>query len=50
LTGDTLGSLRCDCGPQLESSISQISNAASGGLLVYMTDHEVREDRNTSWL
>ena len=50
LTGDTLGSLRCDCGPQLESSISQISNAASGGLLVYMTDHEGREDRNTSWL
>ena len=42
LTGDTLGSLRCDCGPQLESSISQISNAASGGLLVYMTDHEGR--------
>ncbi len=34
LTGDTLGSSRCDCGWQLRSSLSQIG--AQGGVLLYM--------------
>lgn len=35
LTGDVLGSLKCDCGPQLDDSIASI--AASGwGILLYL--------------
>ena len=34
LTGDLFGSLRCDCGPQLESAISGLSR--EGGYLLYM--------------
>lgn len=34
LTGDVLGSERCDCGPQLHESILRISRA--GGLLLYL--------------
>ncbi|HYC05903.1 MAG TPA: GTP cyclohydrolase II [Azospirillaceae bacterium] len=32
-TGDLLGSLRCDCGPQLRGAIQQIADAGSGVLL-----------------
>lgn len=35
LTGDTLHSLRCDCGSQLASAMKQISEAESG-VIVYM--------------
>src|SRR6188472_3361609 len=39
LTGDTLESLRCDCGVQLRQSLRMI--AASGrGVLIYATGHE----------
>ena|SRR3989338_2394387 len=34
LTGDALGSLRCDCGPQLERSLQIIGK--EGGVLLYM--------------
>ncbi len=34
LTGDALGSLRCDCGPQLGTALSMIQE--EGGLIVYM--------------
>ena len=34
LTGDVLGSQRCDCGPQLRESIERIS--ATGGYLLYL--------------
>lgn len=34
LTGDALGSLRCDCGPQLEKALKIISK--NGGVLLYM--------------
>lgn len=40
LTGDSFGSLRCDCGPQLESSLAQA--AAEGGAVVYLRGHEGR--------
>src|SRR5947209_12301693 len=33
LTGDALGSLRCDCGEQLEASLAQIAAAGNGTLL-----------------
>lgn len=35
LTGDVLGSLRCDCGYQLQQALRQI-NKHGGGVLVYM--------------
>lgn len=35
LTGDVLGSLRCDCGPQLERSLATIA-AHGSGILVYL--------------
>lgn len=35
LTGDVLGSLKCDCGPQLHESLHQISNA-NWGILLYL--------------
>ena len=34
-TGDVLGSLKCDCGPQLNSALKQISEHGSG-LLLYL--------------
>jgi 3,4-dihydroxy 2-butanone 4-phosphate synthase/GTP cyclohydrolase II len=40
LTGDTLGSYRCDCGAQLEASLRRL--AAEGGVLVYAVDDEGR--------
>jgi len=33
LTGDVLGSLRCDCGPQLAESLRRIGHEQRGGLL-----------------
>lgn len=41
LTGDALGSLRCDCGSQLQAAIKQIGESESG-VLVYMRRHEGR--------
>jgi GTP cyclohydrolase II len=40
-TGDVLGSLRCDCGPQLEQSLMRIANA-DWGILAYAVGHEGR--------
>ncbi len=41
LTGDALGSLRCDCGAQLQKSLKRIHDNGSG-VLVYMRRHEGR--------
>jgi 3,4-dihydroxy 2-butanone 4-phosphate synthase/GTP cyclohydrolase II len=41
LTGDALGSLRCDCGAQLQSSLRMIAESGNG-VLVYMRSHEGR--------
>jgi GTP cyclohydrolase II len=41
LTGDALGSLRCDCGTQLREAERTIS-AEGRGVLVYVTGHEGR--------
>jgi 3,4-dihydroxy 2-butanone 4-phosphate synthase / GTP cyclohydrolase II len=40
LTGDVFGSLRCDCGGQLEHSLERV--AAEGGVVVYLRGHEGR--------
>jgi len=41
LTGDALGSLRCDCGVQLRVALRAIA-AENRGLLIYATGHEAR--------
>ncbi|WP_122049028.1 3,4-dihydroxy-2-butanone-4-phosphate synthase [Asaia bogorensis] len=41
VTGDALGSLRCDCGPQLREALERIA-AAPSGVLVYLRGHEGR--------
>ncbi|WP_328734240.1 GTP cyclohydrolase II [Falsiroseomonas selenitidurans] len=35
-TGDLLGSLRCDCGPQLRGAIKRMAADPAGGVLVYL--------------
>lgn len=41
LTGDALGSLRCDCREQLSQSMSRIADAGTG-VVVYLRGHEGR--------
>ncbi|MEE1786366.1 bifunctional 3,4-dihydroxy-2-butanone-4-phosphate synthase/GTP cyclohydrolase II [Streptomyces sp. SP17BM10] len=41
LTGDVLGSLRCDCGPQLEASLRRVAEAGRG-VVLYLRGHEGR--------
>ena len=41
LTGDVLGSRRCDCGEQLQASLAAIA-AAGRGVVVYLRGHEGR--------
>lgn len=41
LTGDALGSRRCDCGEQLDAALAMIA-AAGTGVLVYIRGHEGR--------
>ncbi len=41
LTGDIFGSLRCDCGPQLEQALERIAEAGEG-IVVYLRGHEGR--------
>jgi GTP cyclohydrolase II len=41
LTGDALGSLRCDCGVQLRVALRTIASADCG-VLIYATGHEAR--------
>ncbi|GAA6526683.1 3,4-dihydroxy-2-butanone-4-phosphate synthase [Intrasporangium sp. DVR] len=40
LTGDAFGSLRCDCGPQLQASMARVGR--EGGVIVYLGGHEGR--------
>lgn len=35
-TGDLLGSLRCDCGPQLRGAIARMGQDPAGGVLLYL--------------
>jgi 3,4-dihydroxy 2-butanone 4-phosphate synthase / GTP cyclohydrolase II len=41
LTGDVFGSLRCDCGPQLDQALAQVA-AAGRGVVIYLRGHEGR--------
>jgi 3,4-dihydroxy 2-butanone 4-phosphate synthase/GTP cyclohydrolase II len=41
LTGDVMGSMRCDCGPQLHTALAKIA-AEGAGVVVYLRGHEGR--------
>jgi 3,4-dihydroxy 2-butanone 4-phosphate synthase/GTP cyclohydrolase II len=41
LTGDVFGSMRCDCGVQLDQALAQIA-AEDQGVVVYLRGHEGR--------
>lgn len=41
LTGDVFGSLRCDCGPQLDAALHAVASEGRGAVL-YMRGHEGR--------
>ena len=40
LTGEAFGSLKCECGPQLDAALSAINR--KGGVVVYLRGHEGR--------
>ncbi|BDV29969.1 GTP cyclohydrolase II [Microbacterium terricola] len=40
LTGEAFGSLKCECGPQLEAALDAIER--DGGVVIYMRGHEGR--------
>ena len=40
LTGEAFGSLKCECGPQLEAALDTIDR--EGGIVIYMRGHEGR--------
>lgn len=40
VTGEAMGSLKCECGPQLEAAMDQID--ANGGVVIYLRGHEGR--------
>jgi 3,4-dihydroxy 2-butanone 4-phosphate synthase / GTP cyclohydrolase II len=40
LTGEAFGSLKCECGPQLQAALDTIEN--EGGVVVYLRGHEGR--------
>jgi GTP cyclohydrolase II len=41
MTGDVFGSMRCECGPQLEMAFRRLKEEG-GGAVVYMSSHEGR--------
>ncbi|WP_299574612.1 bifunctional 3,4-dihydroxy-2-butanone-4-phosphate synthase/GTP cyclohydrolase II [uncultured Williamsia sp.] len=41
LTGDVFGSLRCDCGPQLDAAMAMVAQEGRG-IVLYMRGHEGR--------
>jgi 3,4-dihydroxy 2-butanone 4-phosphate synthase/GTP cyclohydrolase II len=41
LTGDVIGSLRCDCGAQLDCALAQVAREGRGAI-VYLRGHEGR--------
>jgi 3,4-dihydroxy 2-butanone 4-phosphate synthase/GTP cyclohydrolase II len=41
LTGDVFGSLRCDCGPQLEAALAAVADEGRG-VVLYVRGHEGR--------
>ena len=42
ITGEAFGSLKCECGPQLDYSLDQIAQNPHGGVVIYLRGQEGR--------
>lgn len=42
ITGEAFGSLKCECGPQLDFALDQIANDPAGGVVIYLRGQEGR--------
>jgi len=42
ITGEAFGSLKCECGPQLDFALDQIANDPKGGIVIYLRGQEGR--------
>jgi 3,4-dihydroxy 2-butanone 4-phosphate synthase/GTP cyclohydrolase II len=42
ITGEAFGSLKCECGPQLDFALDQIANDPRGGIVIYLRGQEGR--------
>jgi len=42
ITGEAFGSLKCECGPQLEFALDAIANDPKGGIVIYLRGQEGR--------
>jgi 3,4-dihydroxy 2-butanone 4-phosphate synthase/GTP cyclohydrolase II len=42
ITGEAFGSLKCECGPQLDFALEQIANDPKGGIVIYLRGQEGR--------
>ena len=42
ITGEAFGSLKCECGPQLDFALDQIANDPQGGIVIYLRGQEGR--------
>ena len=42
ITGEAFGSLKCECGPQLDFALDKIANDPKGGVVIYLRGQEGR--------
>lgn len=42
ITGEAFGSLKCECGPQLDFALDEICNDPKGGIVIYLRGQEGR--------
>ena len=42
ITGEAFGSLKCECGPQLDFALDKIANDPNGGIVIYLRGQEGR--------
>lgn len=42
ITGEAFGSLKCECGPQLDYALDEISASPTGGIVIYLRGQEGR--------
>jgi 3,4-dihydroxy 2-butanone 4-phosphate synthase / GTP cyclohydrolase II len=42
ITGEAFGSLKCECGPQLEGALDAINESETGGVVIYLRGQEGR--------
>ncbi|MEY3029251.1 MAG: 3,4-dihydroxy-2-butanone-4-phosphate synthase [Actinomycetota bacterium] len=42
ITGEAFGSLKCECGPQLDAALEQIQSDPNGGVVIYLRGQEGR--------